>query len=204
MLKSSPRWQPHCFNVAHPFPTEALVESRKLAIFISLIATTVGTSACSSSSPSSPLAPTELSGSSSSNTTITNGATINGSVTGAALSAISLSGSGFATANGPALIVTVVGTSITAQVNPNGAFVLTNVPPGNIQLRFTGPGTDAMLTVTGVTGGDELRIIVQVNGNTATLKEVSRKDRVNKVEIEGTVTQRHLRVVRRERQDDYD
>ena len=96
-------------------------------------------------------------------------------------------GSGFATASGPGLIVTVVGTTITAQVNPNGTFVLTNVPPGDIQLRFTGPGTDALLTVTGVTGGDELRITVQVNGNTAMLKDVSRKDKDNKVEIEGIV-----------------
>ena len=66
--------------------------------------------------------------------------------------------------------MTVVGTTISAQVNPNGTFVLTNVPSGDIQLRFTGPGTDALLTMTGVTGGDELRITVQVNGNTAMLR----------------------------------
>jgi len=84
-------------------------------------------------------------------------------------------------------MVTVVGTSITAPVNPNGSFVLTDVPPGDIQLRFTGPGTDALLTVTGVTGGDELRITVKVDGSTALLQNVSRKDKLNKVEIEGTV-----------------
>ena len=118
---------------------------------------------------------------------IGNGATINGSITGAALSALSLGGGGFTSLTGPGLMVTVVGTSLTAPVNPNGTFVLTNVPPGDIQLRFTGPGTDALLTVTGVTGGDELRITVKVDGNTALLQNVSRKDKQNKVEIEGTV-----------------
>jgi hypothetical protein len=83
--------------------------------------------------------------------------------------------------------VTVVGTSLTASVNPNGTFVLTNVPPGDIQLRFTGPGTDALLTVTGLTERDELRITVKVDGSTALLQNVSRKDKENKVEIEGTV-----------------
>lgn len=158
---------------------------RNVIVLISLFAIGLSTAACGASSPSSP---TQLSGPASSNTTITNGATINGAVTGAALAALSLDGpSGFASASGPALIVTVVGTTITAQVNPNGTFVLSNVPPGDIQLQFTGPGTNALLTVSGVNGGDELRITVQVSGNTATLQDVSRKDKINKIEIEGPV-----------------
>jgi hypothetical protein len=161
------------------------VHFRNVIVLISLLAIGVGTAACGGSSPS---APTQLSGPASSSTTTTNGATINGSITGAALAALSLDGpSGFASASGPALIVTVVGTTITAQVNPNGTFVLTNVPPGDIQLQFTGPGTNALLTVSGVNGGDELRITVQVSGNTATLQDVSRKDKINKIEIEGPV-----------------
>ena len=157
---------------------------KNVIVLALLLAAGLSAGACGSSSPS---APTQLSGSTSSSISTTNGATINGDVTGAALSALSsLSDSGFATANGPGLLVTVVGTTITAQVNPNGTFVLTNVPTGDIQLHFTGPGTDALLTVTGVTGGDELRITVQVSGNTATLKDVSRRD-INKVEIEGIV-----------------
>jgi hypothetical protein len=157
---------------------------RTLIVFLSLIATALATSACASSSPS---APTQLSGPTTTNTATGNGATINGAITGAALSALSLSESGFASLNGPGLMVTVVGTDITASVHPNGTFVLSNVPPGDIQLHFTGPGTDAMLTVTGVAGGDELRITVQVNGNTAILQDLSRKDTLNKVEIEGIV-----------------
>ena len=156
---------------------------KNVIVLLSLIGTAVGSGACASSAPS---APTELSGTTTP-TSIGNGATINGSITGPALSALSLGGSGFASLAGPGLTVTVVGTSLTASVNPNGTFVLTNVPPGDIQLRFTGPGTDALLTVTGVTGGDELRITVKVDGSTALLQNVSRKDKETKVEIEGTV-----------------
>ena len=157
---------------------------KNVIVLLSLIGTAIGSGACGSSSPS---APTQLSGTTTNTTTIGNGATINGSITGAALSALSLGGGGFASLTGPGLMVTVVGTSLTAPVNPDGTFVLTNVPTGDIQLRFTGPGTDALLTVTGVTGGDELRITVKVDGNTALLQNVSRKDKQNKIEIEGKV-----------------
>ncbi len=154
-------------------------------VMVSLIATGLGASACGSSAPS-PTGPSQLLG--SSNTVSGTGSvTINGSMTGAALSAVSLSGGHFASLTGPGIMVAVVGTSITAPVNPNGTFTLTNVPPGDIQLRFTGTGTDALLTVTGVNGGDELRITVEVSGSTATLKSVSRKDKLNKIEIEGAV-----------------
>jgi hypothetical protein len=160
------------------------VELKKLIVFISLIVVGLGAGACGSSSPS---APSQLSGSGSEIPTTGNRATINGAITGAALNALGLSGGSFASLAGPSLTVTVVGTSITASVNPNGTFTLTNVPTGDIQLHFTGAGTDAMLTVTGITGGDELRIDVAVSGNTATLQSVTRKDKVNKVEIEGAV-----------------
>jgi hypothetical protein len=153
----------------------------KIAVLALLVATGLATGACGSS----PSAPSQLA-SQQVLPPASSGATINGSITGAALSALSVNGT-FASLTGSGLTVTVVGTSITASVNPNGSFVLTDVPPGDIQLRFTGPGTDALLTVTGIAGGDELRITVQVNGNTATLQGVSRKDKVNKVEIEGPV-----------------
>src|SRR5687767_5704042 len=146
------------------------------------MAATLGAGACGSSAPS---APTQVPG--PQNTVSTSGATITGAITGSALNALSLSGGGFASLVGPGVTVTVVGTTITAPVNPNGTFVLTNVPTGDIQLHFTGSGTDALLTVTGVSGGDELRITVEVSGSTATLMNVTRKDKLNKVEIEGAV-----------------
>ncbi len=158
-----------------------------IVIVGSLVAVALGTGACGSSSPSAPSPPSQLSSNESPIPTTGNRATINGAITGAALSALSLSDGSFASLVGPGIMVTVVGTDITAPVKPNGTFVLTNVPPGDIQLRFTGPGTDALLTVTGVNGGDELRIGVEVSGSTATLQSVSRKDKLNKVEIEGAI-----------------
>lgn len=151
-----------------------------------ILAAGLGTAACGAQSPAGP---SQLSGSSTSaNTTVGGGVTINGSITGPALSALAMTGSGFATLDGPgSLLVTVVGTTITTSVKPNGTFVLTDVPPGDIQLHFTGPGTDALLTVTGVAGGDELRMTVQVSGSTATLQDLSRKDKLNKVEVEGAI-----------------
>jgi hypothetical protein len=160
------------------------VDFKKLIVFISLIAVGLGAGACGSSSPS---APSQLSGSGSEIPTTGNRATINGAIAGAALNALNLGGGSFASLAGPSLTVTVVGTSITAPVHPNGTFTLTNVPPGDIQLHFTGTGTDAFLTVPGISGGDELRITVEVTGNTATLQNVTRKDKLNKVEIEGAV-----------------
>jgi hypothetical protein len=160
------------------------VNFKNAIVILSLIATGLATGACGSSA-SSPIGPAQLS---NTQTTVTGtGATINGSMTGAALSAIGPSGGTFASLTGPGIMVTVVGTSVTAPVHPNGTFTLTNVPPGDIQLHFTGTGTDALLTVPGVNGGDELRIAVEVSGSTATLKSVSRKDKLNKVEIEGAV-----------------
>lgn len=156
---------------------------KNLIVLVSLAVLGLGTAACGSSSPS---APSQLSGSQTTPTT-GNRATINGSITGDALRALSLNGSSLASLAGPELTVNVVGTDITASVHQNGTFVLTNVPSGDIQLRFTGPGTDALLTVTGIAGGDELRITVEVAGSTATLQNVTRKDKLNKIEIEGPV-----------------
>jgi hypothetical protein len=175
-------------RVANPGTPSALIRRlrmnrKSVIVFVSLIAIALGTVACGSSSPS---APTQLSGSPSAPTT-GNRATIDGSITGAALSALTLTGGSFASLTGPGMTVTVVGTDITAPVNPNGTFTLTNVPSGDIELRFTGTGTDALLTVTGVNGGDELRITVEVSGSTATLKNLTRKDKLNKVEIEGAI-----------------
>ena len=159
---------------------------KNVIAFMSVIAIGLSAAACGAPSPA---APSQLTGPSTSlSTSVAGGATINGSITGSALSALAVSGGGFATLDGPgSLLVGVVGTTITTSVKPNGTFVLTDVPPGDIQLHFYGPGTDALLTVTGVAGGDELLMSVQVSGSTATLQNLSRKDKVNKVEVEGAV-----------------
>lgn len=153
---------------------------RNFAAIFLLTLLASGAAACGSSSPSSP---SEL----NSQSNLGGGATINGFINGSAVPGLTSSGAGLAALSPSALTVEVVGTAITAPVRPNGSFVLTDVPAGDIQLHFTGTGTDAMLTVSGVNGGDELRMKVEVNGNSAVLQEISRKDRTNKIEIEGSI-----------------
>jgi hypothetical protein len=156
------------------------VHYRNFAAILLLSVMASGAVACGSSSPSSPSGLTSQGG-------LGGGATINGIINGQAAAGLASTGAGLAALSPSSLTVEVVGTSITAPVRPNGTFVLTDVPPGDIQLHFTGAGTDAMLTVSGVNGGDELKMKVDVNGTSAVLQEISRKDKTNKIEIEGSI-----------------
>lgn len=70
---------------------------------------------------------------------------------------------------GGGLTVTVVGTGITAVTNAAGEFVLQGVPSGTVTLRFSGPGVDASLQVSGLVAGQTLTITVQVSGSQASL-----------------------------------
>jgi hypothetical protein len=67
------------------------------------------------------------------------------------------------------LRVTVAGTSVSSQVDGAGQFTLTGVPPGTVQLRFSGSGSDATVTLTGVEADDRIEITVTLNGNAARL-----------------------------------
>jgi Domain of unknown function (DUF5666) len=64
----------------------------------------------------------------------------------------------------------VVGTSLSAQVAGNGRFTLSRVPVTNVQLRFTGPGTNATLPLGTLQEGATISIRVMINGTTATLQ----------------------------------
>ena len=109
------------------------------------------------------------------------GATINGVVLG------NVSGSQFTTA-AAGLTVTIVGTSVTATVEGNGQFTLRNTPTGQVQLRFTGPGVDAVLTIQGVGDRDEIRITVRVSGSTAQIEDHRNESPDHGVELEGRLT----------------
>ena len=77
--------------------------------------------------------------------------------------------------DGPAsgqITVTVIGTIISAPVDDTGTFILNNVPPGNVELRFTGGGLDTTLMVGNVQAGQTLTITIAVDGSTVTLVNV--------------------------------
>jgi hypothetical protein len=96
------------------------------------------------------------------------GASISGTITGTALSAPRLAGAEtFSVMDTRGVNVSVVGTGISTTADNQGQFTLTNVPAGTVQLNFSGPGSNATVTVSGVGPTDKVQISVTVNGNTA-------------------------------------
>jgi hypothetical protein len=145
-----------------------------------IFAIAVVLTACSGGkSPISPTAntpvPTPLPGGS-----IT-GATITGTVGGGA------SPASFRTM-GAGLTVTIVGTSVSVQVDASGNFKLQGVPTGDVVLQFSGNGADARLSITGVSDHEEIRITVRVSGTEVEVDENERETADHRVEIEGTIT----------------
>jgi hypothetical protein len=65
--------------------------------------------------------------------------------------------------------VSVVGTTITTVADGAGRFSLTNVAPGDVQLRITAPGTDATVPVTQVQASQSVDLVIVVAGSTATV-----------------------------------
>jgi hypothetical protein len=84
----------------------------------------------------------------------------------------------FTVMDSKALTVSVVGTNITTTINGGGEFTLSGVPSGTVQLKFSGSGVDAMVTISGVTASDRIDITVSVNGGTARV-ESERRGRGN-------------------------
>jgi len=141
---------------------------------------------CGGGSPTSPSMMTGMPGTPGT-PGATPGATITGSVTNASGPAA------LPTASRPyevGLMVHVVGTNISVAVGPNGQFVLQGVPAGDVQLRFTGDGCDAVLTLSGLKTGDTIQIKVTVRGTMATLDDDSRDgDDGEQVVLNGTVSE---------------
>ena len=96
------------------------------------------------------------------------GATISGTISGSAVSTPRILDSGsFSLMDARGVTVSVVGTGISTSADNGGKFTLTNVPAGTVQLNFTGPGSNATVTLTGVGPDDRVQIAVTVNGNSA-------------------------------------
>ena len=138
-------------------------------------------SACSQSSPAGPSAPF---GASSSGP----GATITGSVTGLAGGTAPAMPSGLRqpSAISSSIVVTVVGTEISASVNDQGRFTLTNVPGGTLQLQFNGAGLSGLLTIEDVAPGDTIDLSIQVSGSAMTL-ESERRSGGSEEQVEGRI-----------------
>jgi hypothetical protein len=79
--------------------------------------------------------------------------------------------------------VTASGSSVSGQIDTAGRFTLSGIPPGQVELRFDGPGGSASLPVGLLTDGQHVAITVTLNGTTATLA-----GREHAVELHGALT----------------
>ncbi|MEP6593784.1 MAG: DUF5666 domain-containing protein, partial [Acidobacteriota bacterium] len=84
------------------------------------------------------------------------------------------------------ITVTVVGTAIKADVDGGGRFTLSNVPPGDVQLKFSGAGVDSTVTLTALQAAQTVTIIVNVSGGTAAVEAEQRVGGATQ-ELEGRV-----------------
>ena len=144
------------------------------AIGIALLATSI---ACGGDASGS-LSPTGPSGNGS------GGAVINGRVRGLSTPVTANSFAPLATSS---VRVTITGTNISSNVDGNGQFTLTGVPPGDVTMQFSGPGVSASITLKGVTADQQITIDVTLNGNNARLDSDTRR-RDGGREIEGHIT----------------
>jgi hypothetical protein len=100
--------------------------------------------------------------------TASGSAVLQGGIVGGGVSASS-TGSLHALSSGSGMKVSVVGTALSTEVDEEGRFVLSGLPPGTTTLRFEGAGVDARLTVAGLVDGQVLSIEVRVSGTSAEL-----------------------------------
>jgi hypothetical protein len=146
---------------------------RSLRLLASLAASLSIVACGGGSSPATPTSPTPAPSQTPAPPPTASGATINGQLSTGATGASTAPGLASSRATTVAS-VSVVGTGISGTADGAGRFTLPNVPAGTVQLRFTGPGTDATVSVTDLRTGDTIAITVAVNGAHATLLGDSR------------------------------
>jgi hypothetical protein len=134
---------------------------------LALVATACGQSSFSPTSPSG------AGGRGTAGTTT--GAVITGTVNGMPQRATLPSELASPAASAP-ITVTGVGTSISTTVDGSGRFSLTDVPTGDVQLKFAGSGLDATLILRGVQAGDRIAITVRVTDSSVRI-EAERRER---------------------------
>ncbi len=106
---------------------------------------------------------------------------VRGTVLGATAGTVSAQSAGASAQAGAAGRITVSvleAPSITANVSGNGTFMLEGLPLGTFTLVFTRDGvTLGTVTVTGVGGGAEVKIVVEIDGSSVVVIELTVDDR---------------------------
>lgn len=140
----------------------------------------VSATACSKADSKSPLSPSTPTSAAPSGGGVSGSASIAGTVVGGASGAS-------VQPMGSALVVTIVGTSMSATVASSGRFTLQNVPSGDLTLQFTGSGVNARITISGVADREQIRITINVNGNSASVDDNVRETSDNRAQVEGRI-----------------
>ena len=67
------------------------------------------------------------------------------------------------------LVVTVLGTSISSGVDAAGRFTLSDVPTGDVELKFSGGGVDSTVRLTQLVASESVALVVSVAGAAVTV-----------------------------------
>jgi hypothetical protein len=165
-----------------------------LTLLAGLAATACGNHGSSSVSPT---APSSIAVGSSAS--VGSGAVITGRVTGVAATSpaqmtrsvdgtSSFSGPQFAATDSNVITVTIVGTNTATTVGSGGDFTLTGVPPGTVQLQFTGRGMSGTLSISGIGPTDRIELSVALTSSGARVESENRhRDDTSRVEVNGRV-----------------
>ena len=86
----------------------------------------------------------------------------------------------------PGVTVRVVGTSVSADVDSFGRFVLPNVPAGPLNLHFTGSGLGFGLEAGDIAGGETVTLTVRVETSALRIEAIARV-RGSDATIEGVI-----------------
>lgn len=147
--------------------------------FALMIVLAVSATACNKADSKSPLSPSTTTSASPSGGG-SGSASIAGTVVGGTSGAsVQPMGSG--------LEVTIVGTSMSATVGSSGRFAFQNVPSGDVALQFTGSGVNARIMIRSVADREQIRLTINVNGNSATLDDNERETPDNRAKVEGRI-----------------
>lgn len=74
----------------------------------------------------------------------------------------------------PSVLVSVAGAMMTSNVSRLGEFVLPNVPPGPLELRFTGDGIAAVVPAGTLSGGETVTMRVRLTPAQAAIESIVR------------------------------
>jgi hypothetical protein len=88
------------------------------------------------------------------------------------------------------VVVSVVGTDVTALVGVTGAFELRGVPAGDVTLRIMGGGIDTVVAVGAVQTGQAVQLVIVVSGQVPVISADSRLGHGQPIEIEGTIAEK--------------